>query len=666
MGRYLDKFRSTMPAIQGKQIIQLLSAMKDSGSLRTIAEYNAKLQELSQYLRSTNPQPFFKFFEAKIGDVIASDTFNAMVKSAQLDLEAAFNEAETIAQVLELHKQLFKLTVLKSMEQSLDDLEKAISQYEFLNSQIDKWDYLDFNTFNALDGGILSRELGDSSLFYDIRRRQSISADETCSVDIFGQQLEMPLVGDQEVKITNITVTNDAETSISMRNVGSVTGNLQNVRDGQKLTYWLYPVILDAPVTGGIRMKLCLDLGGLCDLNVLQIEPASPLPMILEKISYCTQAGVVTTVTLNQNLTKDSVVNLGHITTSAITLTFKQIAYEATKYHYVAERNIWEKVWTDPSVPGETDYSRLDQIAPELNDILQESEVIRILDIPDRPTYQEFTVYQYTFGFDNIRCYLKQYGTRGLFVSKPLRVQSPGLIGLRTTETIPTTIINNLTYEACALEYYIVKQNYDMNDRAIDRETIPILPATSGLAIKNEWLLVDKNDDSAIRQIGSLRFVPDLSVIPVVKTNLVGTLSIGPEESADFVVRRVGGEWRETWAELQTDIENASGLVEPPIEIQIKLHNPGAHTIYTVDYTASTRNSDLADALQRDILPYVLMQDNTVLRCLENHGIRGVVAYSDIYLVLIMRNNSFNNKITPVLQDYKLLVSSYNSAKFVE
>ena len=85
MGKYLDKFKSTIPAVQGRQIFQLLNGMKDAGNIRSVNEYNQKLQELSEHLRGTSPQPLSKFFTAFVGNLIDSDRFNAMVKAIGFD-----------------------------------------------------------------------------------------------------------------------------------------------------------------------------------------------------------------------------------------------------------------------------------------------------------------------------------------------------------------------------------------------------------------------------------------------------------------------------------------------------------------------------------------------------------------------------------------------------
>ena len=47
MGRYLDKFLSTIPKIQTKHIFELLNELRDNGTIKTMEEYNTKLKELT-------------------------------------------------------------------------------------------------------------------------------------------------------------------------------------------------------------------------------------------------------------------------------------------------------------------------------------------------------------------------------------------------------------------------------------------------------------------------------------------------------------------------------------------------------------------------------------------------------------------------------------------
>jgi len=108
MSRYLDEFASIVPTIQGKQILELLNSATDTGEVRTLEEYQARLQELTDILKNTDPQPTYKIYEAIVGHPIRSDAFNTMVNTMVNDLDTAFKEINNIAEVLDIHKTLIR------------------------------------------------------------------------------------------------------------------------------------------------------------------------------------------------------------------------------------------------------------------------------------------------------------------------------------------------------------------------------------------------------------------------------------------------------------------------------------------------------------------------------------------------------------------------------
>jgi hypothetical protein len=156
----------------------------------------------------------------------------------------------------------------------------------------------------------------------------------------------------------------------------------------------------------------------------------------------------------------------------------------------------------------------------------------------------------------------------------------------------------------------------------------------------------------------------------VLTKNLIDTLVIGDgsSETHDYDVIVEGDDWdtpanwKDDWDDIKDDIDSSSGLYVP-MTVYIRFHDPSIHSIYTASYQASTRNTDAADALPRKLLDFVTIQDNFVLRCgIEKES---TVKTSDLYLVVMMRNNYIYQTATPALLEYKLLVSSYDNSKFL-
>jgi hypothetical protein len=668
MGKYLDKFNSTMPAVQGKQVLQLLNGMKDRGTITSVEEYNTQLQQLTEHLKSTNPQPIFKFFEGKVGDSIDSDTFNAMVDATAFDLEAAFQEADNVADVLELHKALYKITVLKTLEKAVGELEKTITLYEFLNRDRNGFTQAQFNTFNEVDGSASKRtDIGASSLFSDLRDGSDIQTKEDCQIDLLGEQLILAPDDFEEIKIVNISLVDDADTIISVRDAQHVTTNLQNLRDQQKHTYWMYPILSAAPVDGGVKIKLKLDLGGIRELNSITVEPACPFPMILESIAYIGEDNTARTVTFDSSIESDINYNLDSIETQFLIMTFKQETVESAAYHKNSVDDMWERVWEDDLDQELPDTDRIDRLSDELMAGIPDAFIREILDVHENEDQTRINAHQYTFGFDNIRIYLTKYKSRSIFVGKKFTIDQVGLLGLRATEDNPVVEIGSSSYPQFAFEYYIIKYDYDASGASLGKETIPMMPIEDGGAVSHERLfLTTTSTGSSVPDTATLRFTPDIThTTPVLTSNLIDALVIGDGTSSthDYAVRIEGDTlWKDNWADILTRI-NAESHLHIPMTIYIKFHSPSIHTAYTASYQVSTRNTASADALPRKLLEFVTVQDNLVLRCgIEKES---TVKTSDLYLIVIMRNNYTSQVATAGLSEYKLLVSNYDSSKFL-
>jgi len=656
-----------MPAVQGKQVLQLLNGMKDSGAITSVAEYNNKLQQLTEHLRGTDPSPIFNFFKAKAGDPISSDMFNAMVSAATFDLEAAFEEADNIASVLDLHKSLYKLTVLKSLEKAINELEKTITLYEFFNRDLNGFTQAQFNTFNSIDGGASKRsDIGTSSLFFDPRKSEKVRSTDDCQVDLLGEQLVLPAGSAEEIKIVNINLIDDADTTISTRDVQYVTTNIRNIIDQRKYTYWVYPILVNEQVSGGIKMKIQLDFGGVRQLNSLEIEPACPFPMILTDVSYISIDGQTRSISgIDETIEGDTSINIEGIETRFLTLTFKQESTEETAYHRNSTGDMWQRVWNDDSEQEGSDSNKTDRIAEYLRVQIPDDAIRNMLDIPENDNTEKVNAIQYTFGFDNIRIYLTNYRPRGIFVGKKFSPDGGvGLLGLRTKEDNPTIQIGGSSYPQFSFEYYVVKYNYGEGNSFINKEIIPIIPVEYGGSVEYERLFLVKTSlDSSVPDTAILRFTPNIdSGDPLVTENLIDELVIG----TDYTVLVEGDDWssgwKSTWANVKSRIDSLSAI-SIPTTVYIKFANPSIHAIYTASYQASTRNSASSDALPRKLSDLVTIQDNFILRC--NIGQNPPVAHCNLYLIAIMRNNYIYQNSTPALLEYKLLTSNYDQSKFL-
>jgi len=654
MAKYLDKFLSTIPQSQANSIFKFLTALKDQGSIRTEQEYNTKLRELTAELNRTVPEPTIKIFLAVIREVISSDSYNAMVRAAGYDMETAFKEAEQISEVLSLHKSLYKLTVPGALKKAIDDLERKIDLYEFLNSS----DYSigEFNTFNNLRNLTDRTDPLANQLYYDFKARAEVLNTYDANIDLVGEELLMPAYNTKQINITDIIVAPTTESTIPKTNLEFAESDIKNIIDNTAYTYWLYPVLLDSVNTSGVKVKLKLLLGNAFQtINTLHIEPACNYPMVLESLIYSSPDGTTNTITANLtiNVMKSVTLNFSPITTDTIYLVFRQDNYEKLTYYHQPDRDIWDytniKGYQDPE---ENDDIRLLRISKELNEIILDKKIRDICNIPDEPDWSKRTGYQYMFGFDNIKLFNSDYKNLGIFVGPKITIKKPGIIAMKSTEANQTTTISGFATNIFSFEYYIVKRNFDSNGGFIDTETLPILPIGYNKTVPSERLIFSEASGSVAYNVALLNFVPDISAAdPVIKVNLLTELAIG----TDFYVKVGDRDYRSDWATVSTDID-ALKTSFVPLEIRIKIANPSITSIYTISYKIKT---------DWPVSDYITLQrSGNLFAEVTRNGGREEIEKSDIYPVIIMRRNHSNGKVTCSLEEYKLLMNTYDSNKF--
>ena len=656
MGRYLNKFRSVLPGVQVTQINKLLNGMKNDGSIKTIKEYNQKLQDLTKILQETNPTPSFKLLLGYIGDLISSARYNVMTQAIANDLEAAFLEAEQIASVLETHKTLFDLTILDSIEKSINELERNIDLYEYVANSPHKFSDAQYVTFNETECVFTPRTDSEAdNLYYDYRLREGILEEESCEIDSLGEQLLMPAGTLDEVSVINVSLIHDSLTTFPLRDLQSSTQDLQNIRDGKIDTWWLYPVISKNKLESA-TIKLRFDFGGQRRLNSIYIEPQTTNPVILESYSYIGPNGILATVdNVEEMIPPTRMVYLGNIETNVLILTFRQENSISVAYHYDAAKQQWE---------GSVN---IDQTVQSIITNPITREVLGFTESQEQT--EEQTGYQYTFGFDNIRFYLTEYLDRGIFVSKKFTVKRPISIGLQVEEFNYEISEFSHKPQRFSFEYVLYKKNYNENGSHIDTEIIPLLPLNQTNVSGERLFLITKDDEGSINNIARLRFTPVISNIeyPIVRLNHGGSggagLVLGTAINGDdFEVQVDGeGEWCGTWEELQGQIDNQPDS-KVPVTVNVRFFNANQSGIYTVDYQASRRTTS---SNQRKLSKEISILDNSLLRCFIEKPGNNIVESADLYLIVVMRNNWITSDLSCMLGQYKLLVSKQDDNKYI-
>lgn len=680
---YLDKFRSTLPTTQGNQILKLLISKRDSGEIRTVDEFKARLQELTSQLLEERITPTLKLFMAKGGEDTSSDQFNEMMDRIQDDLEAAFAEADNIDEIIDAHHNIINRITLKALRFGVNELDSKISLYEFLSKSKKGFDSALFNTFRESKNLSTARSDNAASLVYiDPRRAEVIPSEEDATVDIIGERLILGSDTFQYLPIKEAVWLSNSSSIRSELDVQFPNSSLRNIIDGRNNTYWIVPILLSQVRSDGVPLEICLGLNASQDVNFVEIEPAVEFPIDLIGIDYFDSNNIrrafsSSSVTLNG----PTRINFGRITTNCLVLRFKQYNYKEIQFR----RKPGESNFHKAILRSKNDPVNLDSISEDLREVLSSDFILS--DIMGLTTSSGISekFFEYILGFDNIRVGFNTFNERSIFVSSKKEVIQPGQVALRVREIRPQQIsgstsitLEEHTYPERStsedekfyhgsVEYWLTIQLYGDDNFLISTDTIPILPI-GAKRIYHEQLVFTAKSGTGVQNndLASLMFFTDddETDVQVYRNNTL--LTYGNTAEADWEFVGPGENIDNSNITLTTP--NAKSRMKRGIRIWRNVH---PLDIYTVSYTPKISNT------------HVIPSDTTLLNIVDLIGDRSVrmgpenvilfnktrnsqnIAKADIYLSIIMRRNSANLNFSPAVEEYILVTGSNDQTKFV-
>ena len=647
MSRYLDAFKNTLSQRQAKQIMLLLERYKNTGVIKSVQEYNKKLNELAQFMSHKTPSPSFKFFEAIVGELIDADKYNAMLTFTKNDLEALFGELEELTKRMAYQEELHKFAILRTLDKAITELENKVSLYEFVSAQGDI-DTMQAVFFNSWVPPIATSE-ADRKLLFDPRLNEEIPQKQKCLVDLNANALVLPTKQYYMYKPSKVEIIWDADTTPSHFDVTSSLNPIKNLIDGQKFTYWTYYVVRKSLLPDGAKIKLRFHFDKVAEINHILIEPTSTYPATLDKMIF-TQIDENSQTTRNINVVIANSVSATletPIKASFIDFVFSQKTANKLDYYYNPEINIWEAIENDVN---RSDLSTIiDPLKNTLTEELSNDVLADILGVNENKEFSTMNAYQYEFGFDNFIFDKAVYEPRGIFVGEELKSNNMGIITFAIDKTNISVIIGASNYDVFSFEYYLLKQDYDENDSIVYEELIPIWVDANEI---NERLLLVLQDGGSTNNVGSMRFAPSLSPEPIITKNFTQTLTIG----TDYVVSVNDGSWQNSWNGISGGLDDKT---KRPSEIKIKIAEPEAKAIYTIRYTPSLTYSDNTP---RYIAKRARVLSNGVIECSYSK----IIKTSKIRPIIIIRNNYIEENKTPLIKTYFIGIREYNKDKFTE
>jgi len=671
MASYLEKFKSTIGQNQFNKLMQVLNKQKKDGEFATLQQFKERMDALTNELFNKRITPLLKVYLQKARGAISSRTYNFMLDRIQNDLEIAFDEARNIDETLRGHQAIMKDMVLRNLKHALSDLESQVATHELIVSTGYGFNKVIYSNFAGASVSRLQRDDQNSSLFFDHRTSTALGLEFDSIIDEVGKYLTLPYEDTGYIKILDVRQIYDSTAVASEQEVTPDEMKLTNLIDNTNNTYWgklyLYstndsfdsddnPIVATDYIPSGVTTKLEFDFGGTKEINFVEIEPALLYEIKLNAIQYVKGDGSVASFSDIDE----------PIYNNRVKIPFRKIAAKKVILSFYNENSI------------HIDYS-VNEKQTRLSDVVN-SSLVEDLNLDNTLSQQNFHGKQFQIGFDNIKMGLANYNYEGIFISKPISIEAPAkTMGLKAIEKRPmsdtglfdSVSLSEDTYDASdsnvyfgSLEYNVIYRMYDEYKNIISTDIFPILPIDVSKINHERLLLTHQYGTTLLNNTGKLRFYTTDSEGGI-KVYRNGALlnNVAYESSED-------GWTKETL--LCSNIPN----IGTPMRYAIRITQPRSGDIFTATYTPVVSNVKLIDLdgtedssskHQRviDLTGDLTVRSYTdqLIELLSIKRATNIVS-ADVYLMIVMRQDTGNKNLTPIVSEYMLGVGIEDKTKF--
>jgi len=657
--KYLDSVLRIMPAVQARQLSELLQDLQATGAVRNADEYKEKLRELSTAINDRVPKPSFQQIGAFVWNLCSSESHNTMMKAFKNDLEAAFLQVDEVGTKVNDHNELLMKNIIADLERSLNEQTIKIKTYKILADKNNEFTDALVNSFVSSSLLQLPRsQFGAESLYYDNRSHQQRTQIELPSAVVSegGEKLMLGNVQDSVINAVGVKLHSDNSSYDSTKRI-DIENPITNIIDGKRGTFWYRNVYLQSTVEK-VTTVLEFDLGRGYDINYIHIEGGTQEPFFIESIEGIAPDGH--RISLEGTLQKvegKSTLFFTKTFVQAIKVTFSVLTYHKANYFLSSDNNVHDAFNPDNK------YNKLirrNALLGLVGDALATKGLQELVNVPVIPN-EQISSYRYTFALDNIWFGNDIYKGSGIFVSKPLKVSNVGTLAVRTSEGTQTGTIQD------SIEYEIIK----IDSVPKFKETKFSIPKMNQSTVESERLILTKRESSALsKDVGALRFCPYIptdtieSGQPIYVYKDGEVLNIGTDYEISIAAAS-GTNLTFDWRSLFTDLASFDEYTLTPPKVWVKIKEPSPNSVYTVNYTIRTSDYNINNAGSNEGKTVWLDSDQTVSldkggRVCFREQDHDVTIDSEIYLQVTLRRNKSSQDTTPELYEYAVLAASYN------
>lgn len=692
MGRYLKSIMRTMPVTQSRQIVQLLDDLRATGEVRNAQEYEDALRSLSNLVNADDPSPTFTQILAIAWQLCSSDAHNVMMTAAKADIEAVFIQTDEMRQrLLDQHSLVMK-SIVAELEHIIREQEESIRQLQLVGSPDTEFRDVLLSSFSATSLKQTSRSDPSASvLFFNNRTGRPVSSATLpdAYVSENGRKVVLPVSNEARILPISASLLSDSE-SYGSEVQSDINNDISNVVDGTAGTYWTRDVYLSEPVER-VSTSLQFDFGTGKDINYVIVQGATSQPFYISemwgvapdghKINLMLRRATnhldVSSSILDNPLEEEIEVD------GKVRIDFEQVFVRSVQikfsYSSFEESDIWvtDKLNAHKLYQKEETLSSED-LAPFSRDWLLSPELISRLSLPEVER-EHLNGNKYSFGLDNVWFGNGMYYDAGIFVSKPVNIDNPGVVSVQTVERntgeakvgTDEELANN-TYSqirnAGSVEYELIRKRLaDNNNTVVDHFPVPFLGQTS--VIRERLVLTKRENNPTLLDAGLLRFTPrmsqtDYSDLKVYRNNEL--MQLGGDANMYSVAFRYNGTEFDWTTNPGTDILDFSNWDLPGKKLWILINNPSSGDVYTASYDIRTSVRTSQDTSLTPEEAVVYMDDSKTVR-MEDDGrlmfipdnVTQVTQQCDLYLQVTLRRNTADKVTSPEVDEFALLIAPY-------
>lgn len=650
MADFLDSILKIMPAVQAKQISNLLNKLQIAGEIKNTEEYSNKLEELSALLNDSNPIPSFNKIMASIWSSCSSQSHNYMMTLLKNDIEALYLQIDEMGQKINDNNNLILKTLSSGLLEVLETQYNKINEFKWIADNNNEFDLVATNSFALSSSNSTERSsLESKGLFFDNRTYINKIESELPSA-IINKATESLTLKSKDNIVNPISVKLLSDQYSYGTELNASLTDLENIIDNTFGTYWTRNIYLSSKVPK-VTSVLEFTLGQGKNINFIHIDNGSCTPIFVSSIiGIKADNSKITLLDTETEVFSSKQINFNKQFLKSFIITFLTYTYEKTEYYtgddYLANELINNK--------------KNDFLVNISQDNINSESLSNLCNISDYSP-EHINKFLYSITIDNVYGGYSVREDNGIFVSKALKAKDVGVIAINSEQEIETDSVSN------NIEFEIIKR-----DRfPYYKETKFPIPILNQKQVYSErFIPINKTVRNDINDTGVLRFCPyvdpSLTITsddPITVYENGQRLIFGdPDNGYEYAIGTFtdssgiikldwkGGNW--------LDAANFSNYKFTPQKMWLKLANPNQNSIYTVHYTIRTSDSYINDStvwLDKD--KTIFLSDGGRAICYRDN--LDIDIESDIYTQITLRKNLLLESSNIELPGYTTFCSVY-------